>query len=99
MAVTIRRKKDIEEMLADFENMAKYDEQGQKHYFVFRDRQRGGWWTLMKTNNRWSVHGKGDNYCDIAETVLNKEEVLRFIWKNRSAVNQKRKSLFKEGVR
>ncbi|SDI21651.1 hypothetical protein [Alteribacillus bidgolensis] len=96
MNQVIKRKNDINEMLKAFDSIADYDEHGQKYYFVFQDKKRGGQWTLMKTGNKWSIHGKGKDYCDAEEIFLTSEEVVRFIWKNRSAVNQKRKMLYKK---
>ncbi len=41
----------------------------------------------------WSIHGKGEQYCDPEETFLTEEEMLSFIWKQRSSVNQVVKEL------
>lgn len=88
MAV-IRSKKDAGSFMDQFEEKALLDEAGGKLFFVFADRERGGIWTLMSyRNGGWTVHGKGDAYCDEGETVMTKDEVQNFIWKHRAAINK-----------
>ncbi|MCI3921449.1 hypothetical protein MO973_14545 [Paenibacillus sp. TRM 82003] len=88
MAV-IRSKKDTEMFLEQFEAFAAWDETGGKRYFVLADRERGGAWTLMRyPGGAWTIHGKGDDYCDEDELPLTSEEALDFVWKHRAAVNK-----------
>ncbi|MCM3791429.1 hypothetical protein RG959_20610 [Domibacillus sp. 8LH] len=90
MARVLRSKKDIEQFSMDFPQIAFYDDQGNKHYFVFEDKQRNGQWTLMfnEYTKAWTVHGKGETYCDPDEQLLEPAEMVKFIWKNRSSVNK-----------
>ena len=61
----IRRKRDIEALLSNFEAVALYDGNGRKHYIVFSDFHRDGKCTVMKYNDgSFSIHGKGESYCD-----------------------------------
>ncbi|MFB4165170.1 hypothetical protein ACE1TI_15440 [Alteribacillus sp. JSM 102045] len=96
MKRVIKRKTDVEEMMNSFISFADYDENGQKYYFVFQDKKRGGQWTLMKTKNKWSIHGKGENYCDPQEIFLTTEKVIRFAWENRAAINNRRRTLYNQ---
>ena len=85
----IKSKKDIENMLNNFSEWADYDTMGKKHYLVFRDNQRDGLWTLMQyTDGLLTLHGRGDEYCDNGEKILNQKECLAFIWENRKSFNE-----------
>jgi hypothetical protein len=85
----IRSKRDVEAFMGTFEQGALWDEIGKKRYLVFSDKERGGIWTLMQyPNGAWSVHGKGDGYCDPVETQLTSEEAKLFVWKHRAAINR-----------
>ena len=85
----IRSKKDAERFLEQFEETAYWDEAGGKRYFVFEDRERGGIWTLMRyADGSWTIHGKGDGYCDEGETPLTQEEACSFVWKHRAAIHR-----------
>jgi hypothetical protein len=58
------------------------------NYFVIEDKERNGNWTLMNyPDGNWSIHGKGEQYCDEDETLLSEDDILTFIWKNRSSIN------------
>ncbi len=90
----ISKKVHVDEFISNFEKMASYDFEKEKHYFVFYDKERGGQLTLMKSkDNCWTIHGKGEKYCDLCETVLEKSEVQLLIWKNRAAINQQCKKV------
>ena len=82
-------KKDVYRFLKDFKNFSSFDSEGQKEYLIIEDRARDGQWTLMyyPLDNKWTIHGKGKDYCDEGETALAKNEVETFIYKNRKAVN------------
>ena len=82
-------KKDVYRFLEDFKNFSSYDSEGQKEYLIIEDKVRDGQWTLMHypLDNKWTIHGKGKDYCDEGETALAKNEVEMFIYKNRKAVN------------
>ncbi|HZG75630.1 MAG TPA: hypothetical protein VEZ72_07200 [Paenibacillus sp.] len=85
----IRSKLDAESFVETFEGRAAWDEAGGKRYFVFADRERGGVWTLMRyADGAWTIHGRGESYCDEGETPLAAEEVAAFVWKHRAAVNR-----------
>ena len=86
---TIVFKKDIVRFLKNFKKVSSYDEQGQKEYFVFADGQRKGRWTLMfyRDQNKWTIHGIGENYCDEGETTMERTELIDFIYRNRKSVN------------
>lgn len=90
MIRVLKSKKDIEQFLMDFPQIAFYDEQGNKYYFVFDDKQRNGQWTLMfnEHTKAWTIHGKGETYCDPGEQLLEPIEMIQFIWKNRASVNK-----------
>lgn len=90
MARVLKSKKDIEQFSNDFPNIALYDEQKNKHYFIFEDRERNGQWTLMLNEDKttWTIHGKGETYCDPDEMPLDSKEMVQFIWKNRGSVNK-----------
>lgn len=95
----IKRKLDAMQLLEEFTNLASYDAEKQKYYFVFQDKERGGQYTLMKKQNRWSIHGKGENYCDDGETIMNTtDDLLDFLWKHRAKINQSLKELKKDIV-
>ncbi|OEH91955.1 hypothetical protein [Bacillus solimangrovi] len=91
MLRTIRTRRDIEKFLNEFDRIAQYDVDNQKWYFVFVDYNRSGFWTLMKKDEQWSLHGKGDTYSDIQERLIDREEVYRHLWKCRKAVNEELK--------
>lgn len=77
------------EFLEEFTNIASFDSENAKHYFVFDDKERGGQYTLMKKENQWSFHGMGENYCDDGETMIDDiDDLLNFLWKHRSKINQ-----------
>ena len=82
-------KKDITKFLADFNRISSFDEKGRKEYFVFADGKRNGKWTLMfyRDENKWTIHGMGENYCDEGETVITEAELINFIYRNRKSVN------------
>lgn len=93
----IRSRKDVEEFLNRFKNVARYDELGKKHYFVFDDNKRGGQWTLMHyENGSYSIHGKGKTYCDEEECYLSTVELTKLLWNNRKALNSTLRILNKE---
>jgi hypothetical protein len=85
----IRSKKDAEAFMETFSHSAQWDEIGEKWYLVLTDKERGGNWTLMHYPvGAWTLHGKGETYCDSAETPLTPEEACAFVWKNRAAINR-----------
>lgn len=90
MIKVLKSKNDIEHFLDGFRESSHYDGQSNKHYFIFEDKKRNGQWTLMLNDRTkvWTIHGKGDNYCDPGEQPLGPSEVVRFIWKNRGSVNK-----------
>lgn len=92
-------KKDIEYFQNNFIDVATYDPKGNKHYFVFRDSVRNGNWTLMhyQAEDKWTIHGKGLDYCDESEKELTNEELIKFIYKNRKYINNELRS--KKGER
>ncbi len=95
----IRRKRDAESFLANFEEVADYDHSGNKHYIVFSDLHRNGQCTVMKYSDAsFSVHGKGESYCDETEVFLSREELTSFLWNHRKALNLVLRSFQKEGV-
>lgn len=85
----IKKKIDIDVILDNFSSIAHWDSLGKKHYFVFEDRKRGGQWTLMNySNERFSVHGLGENYLDESESFFEERYgVVSFLWEHRSAFN------------
>ncbi len=86
--MTIKTKRDIEELWSSFCDFAQYDEKGAKHYLVFSDKERSGDWTLMVYRDGLiTAHGRGIDYCDEGERVLKREEASKFVWKNRKAIN------------
>ena len=86
--MVIRKKLDAMHFLEDFTSIASFDYEKEKHYFVFKDKDRGGQYTLMKKGELWSIHGKGEKYCDQGETAMNNiDELLDFLWKHRSKIN------------
>lgn len=95
----IKRKLNALQLLEEFESIADFDYDNGKYYFVFEDKDRDGNYTLMKKDDKWSIHGKGKNYCDIDETVMSDlDELVDFIWKHRSKINQSLKLLEKDAV-
>lgn len=88
----IMTKKEIQTFMNQFISYAQYDTNGVKYYFIFEDRKRGGQFTLMNyASGAWSIHGRGDQYCDETETELSSAEVESLIWQNRAAINAKLK--------
>lgn len=85
----ITTKKDAEKLMSNFSKFASYDAVGEKYYFSFKDKDRGGKWTLMfyEKENTWSIHGLGENYCDDGETILDAKLIITFLYKNRKYVN------------
>ncbi|MDP4550569.1 hypothetical protein Q9251_06710 [Alkalihalobacillus macyae] len=95
----IKRKRDAEELLSNFEIVAHYDKEGNKHYIVFEDFVRNGQCTMMKYDDTsFSIHGKGESYCDENEQFISKDELASYLWKHRKAVNQLLRSVQKESV-
>ncbi|MCI2255595.1 hypothetical protein L2D08_14575 [Domibacillus sp. PGB-M46] len=90
MVRVLKSKKDIEQFSFDFPEISFYDEYGNKYYFVFEDKQRNGQWTLMfsEETKAWTIHGKGETYCDPDEQMLEPTEIVQFVWKNRGSVNK-----------
>lgn len=87
--MTIRTKIDVKKRLDTFEEWASYDENGKKYYFVFPDAKRNGLWTIMKyADGVFTLHGRGETYCDQGEKVLKKEELQTIVWNNRKFVNE-----------
>ena len=88
-------KKDIANFLADFKRISSFDEKGQKEYFVFADGKRKGKWTLMfyRDENKWTLHGMGEHYCDEGETTMTEAELVNFIYRNRKSVNNSLRKL------
>ena len=87
---SIVKKIDVENFLSHFKDVADYDYDGKKYYFVFEDVTRNGDWTLMfyDTEDQWTIHGKGLDYCDLSEKEFVKEELVNFLYKNRKYVNK-----------
>jgi hypothetical protein len=85
----IKKKIDIERILDNFSSNAQWDASGEKHYIVFADHKRNGQWTLMNyPDNRFSVHGLGEDYSDENESFFDeRSQIVSFIWGNRSAFN------------
>ncbi|MGM0879616.1 MAG: hypothetical protein ACQEXQ_01070 [Bacillota bacterium] len=85
----IKKKIDIEFILDNFASLAQWDAAGEKFYLVFDDRKRGGQWTLMHyPENRFSVHGLGQDYVDDSELFFeDRNSVISFLWDNRAAFN------------
>ena len=85
----IKKKNDINVILDNFSTIAEWDHSGGKHYFVFADRKRGGQWTLMSYGGeRFSVHGKGNEYRDENESFFDERNtIVSFLWDNRAAFN------------
>lgn len=86
--LVIRKKDHMKQFLESFVAIAEFDAAKEKHYFVFDDKDRGGHITLMNTKGIWSIHGKGDTYCDDDETYLEREIVFGVVWKHRAAINR-----------
>lgn len=87
-------KKDIENFLENFLDLAEFDQQGNKHYFIFQDNTRNGDWTLMfyPAEEKWTIHGKGLDYCDESEKELTRTELIQFLFKSRKYVNNELRS-------
>ncbi|MBD0378806.1 hypothetical protein [Paenibacillus sedimenti] len=85
----IKKKNDIDIILDNFSSIAEWDHTGKKLYLVFPDRKRGGQWTLMRyDDNRYSVHGLGQEYLDEAELFFDeRDSIISFLWDNRAAFN------------
>ncbi|CAM4405403.1 hypothetical protein FHS16_001790 [Paenibacillus endophyticus] len=85
----IKKKTDIHFILDHFQELSQWDSEGQKFYLVFEDRKRGGQWTLMSYGEeRFSVHGLGQDYSDCQEYFFEEQaEILSFLWQNRAAFN------------
>jgi hypothetical protein len=85
----ITYKKDIEYFLNNFLDIAEYDKQGNKYYFVFEDPAQNGDWTLMhyKAEEKWTIHGKGKDYSDDDETELEGNKLIKFLYKSRKYIN------------
>ncbi|MBO1515077.1 hypothetical protein [Metabacillus bambusae] len=80
--------RDIREWLKIFEYKTSYDYDGEKQYFCFDDTEKGGIYTLMKySNGIFTLHSKGENYCEDKEVEINEDELVRFIWKNRKVIH------------
>lgn len=95
----IKRKADVEALLQAFEQLAEFDELGQKHYFVFEDTEKEGQCTVMKYENAsFSIHCKGASYCDNEEVFLELDELIDLLWKRRKAVNAVLRVTMKEKV-
>lgn len=95
----IKRKIDVLQLLEEFQAFANLDGVNQKLYFVFEDKERGGQYTLMKKDDQWSIHGKGEDYCEIGETMMTDiDELVDFLWKHRAKLNQSLKEIQKEPV-
>ena len=86
--LVIRKKDHMKRFLESFVAIAEFDALKEKHYFVFDDKDRGGHMTLMNTKGNWSIHGKGDTYCDPDESFLEEDHVLPIVWKHRAAINR-----------
>ncbi|WP_017753490.1 hypothetical protein [Calidifontibacillus oryziterrae] len=85
----IKKKKDAKEFLQNFLTVANFDDVNKKYYFVFEDKIRGGQYTLMKKDEQWSTHGKGEDYCEIGETIYTDiDELVNFLWLHRARINQ-----------
>lgn len=82
-------KKDIANFLINFNLISNFDEQGKKEYFVFDDGKRRGKWTIMfyRDEDKWTIHGMGEHYCDEGERTMTKAELTDFIYRNRKSVN------------
>jgi len=86
--MVIRTKKEVMNFISTFADVAKYDEQGKKHYLVFEDSERNGQWTLMRyADDTFTIHGRGDTYCDETERQLESAELQKFIWQWRKSIN------------
>ncbi|MFD2611693.1 hypothetical protein [Paenibacillus gansuensis] len=85
----IKKKADIDLVLETFPEVAHWDQEGRKHYFVFEDRKRGGQWTLMQyEKDLFSIHGIGLDYADEQEQFFDQpQNIVSFLWENRSAFN------------
>ncbi|GGI47096.1 hypothetical protein GCM10008018_20450 [Paenibacillus marchantiophytorum] len=84
----IKKKNDIGLILDNFSSFAKWDASGKKLYLVFADNKRGGQWTLMNYgDDRFSVHGLGEDYQDDRESFFEeRNSVVTFLWNHRAAL-------------
>jgi hypothetical protein len=94
----LKNKKAVEAWLTMYETYFEYDAEKDKYYFVFEDVERGGQYTLMCYKSRcdeygefFTIHGKGENYCDSDEKFLIFDEVVSFVWKNRKYIHKELK--------
>ncbi|MCA0172523.1 hypothetical protein [Bacillus sp. RAR_GA_16] len=95
----IKRKADVAALLKGFDQLAEFDQLGQKHYFVFEDTEKDGQCTVMKYGNAsFSIHCKGASYCDSDEVFLEFDELIDLLWKRRKAVNAVLRDALKEKV-
>src|SRR5690625_3112917 len=80
-------KKDIRVWLSTFTEYAAHD--GHKHYFVFSDQKRGGLWTIMMYESEtFTIHGRGNGYCDEEEEELTIEDLTTLILGNRKQIHE-----------
>jgi hypothetical protein len=94
IVLNIRTKKDIEKFLNNLQETFEFDQEGEKYFFYFEDKERGGKLTIMNySEDKWTYHGVGEDYCDNEETLAEKKEIIDILWKNRKAVNEKLKNL------
>jgi hypothetical protein len=85
----LKNKKAVEVWLENFDKYASYDADRGKHYFVFDDVARGGQYTLMRYENGFfTIHSRGEDYCDSDETLLIYDEVIALVWKNRKHIHK-----------
>lgn len=85
----IRNKKDIRLFMEKFDTLTDFDRYGEKHYFVFKDKFKGGIITVMKyPNQAFTFHAKGENYCDEQETLLDETHLVNLLWEHRKHVNE-----------
>ncbi|OCT14573.1 hypothetical protein A8709_17015 [Paenibacillus pectinilyticus] len=84
----MKNKQDISLILDNFSNFAEWDAAGKKFYLVFADKKRGGQWTLMAyEDDRFSIHGVGQEYEDAEELFFEERNLLlSFLWDNRAAL-------------
>jgi hypothetical protein len=86
---SIKSKADVAQFVNAFTTFAPKDEAGNKNYFVFADKERGGELTVMQyPSGAWTTHGKGADYNDAEETDITADALQELVWKNRSAINK-----------
>lgn len=89
---SLKSKADVTQLMNQFASISEEDPTLNKRYFILDDRERGGVWTIMLyPDGNWTIHGKGDDYCDEGETAMSPEQLATFLWKNRAAVNKQLK--------